>query len=60
MKRNLSWFDRIMMAITFAEANCPEEARGYLDGGDTTTLSHKDTKNAEGREMRIAHAGVNH
>ncbi|MBU0675277.1 MAG: hypothetical protein KJ950_11590 [Proteobacteria bacterium] len=30
MKRNLTWFERMMTAITYAEANCPDEARGVL------------------------------
>lgn len=34
MKRNLNWLDRIMLAVSFAEANCPNEARGYLAEAD--------------------------
>ncbi len=30
MKRKLTWFDRIMTTITFAEANAPEIGLQYL------------------------------
>jgi len=30
MKRYLSRLERVMLALTFAESNCPETARNYL------------------------------
>jgi len=30
MKTKLSWFDRIMAAVTFAEANEPEKGKFFL------------------------------
>jgi hypothetical protein len=33
MKTKLSWFDRMMMGITFAEANLPEVGRELMGGG---------------------------
>lgn len=33
MKRNLNWLDRVMLAVTFAEAGCPELASEYSKTG---------------------------
>jgi len=58
VKLNLNWLDRIMLAITFAEANCQEEARGYLDCIDDLAPSHEEKEGIEGSEMNVAHAGA--
>lgn len=36
MKTKLSWFDRIMAAVTFAEANEAAKGRTFLSGPDET------------------------
>lgn len=33
MKTKLSWFDRMMMGVTFAEANLPGMGRELMKGG---------------------------
>ncbi|KPK00703.1 MAG: hypothetical protein AMJ60_00160 [Desulfobacterales bacterium SG8_35] len=37
MKEKLSWFDRIMAAVSFAEANEHEVGREFLPGTGRTT-----------------------
>ncbi|MBU0482221.1 MAG: hypothetical protein KKG47_14085 [Proteobacteria bacterium] len=59
MNRKLNWLDRIMTAVTFAEANCPDEARNTLTSTVTPTHTSNNSKTEEAREMRIAHAGAN-
>lgn len=33
MKTKLTWFEKMMLGVTFAEANMPVAAREYLDDG---------------------------
>lgn len=40
MKEKLSWFDRVMAAVTFAEANEPEKGKEFL----TTTAKIAETE----------------
>lgn len=45
MKEKLSWFDRIMAAVTFAEANEQELGREFLTG--TVRKSDREQKCTE-------------
>jgi len=42
MKEKLSWFDRIMAAVTFAEANEPDVGKEFLTG--TVRKSEREQK----------------
>jgi len=45
MKTQLSWFDKIMTAVTFAEANEHETAREFLvSSGSTSENRQKGTE----------------
>ncbi len=45
MKTKISWFDRIMVAVTFAEANEQDAGKTFLTGtGRKTVREHKCTK----------------
>jgi len=56
MKRNLNRLERIMLAVTFAESNCPEMARGYLTesgfGYDSVQVADRGLNGAEGNRCR--------
>ena len=58
MKRNLNWLDRIMLAVTFAEAGCAEEAQGYL--AETGKTCGCNVIESDGdRTLRPVHAAAN-
>lgn len=57
MKRNLNWLDRVMLAVTFAEAGCPELAGEYTGSGKGDGKSrtcHGSEKCTSGRAARVA------
>jgi hypothetical protein len=61
MKRNLNWLDRIMLAVTFAEGNCPDEARSFLaKSGSGCTCGCSREEVDEGGGLHPARAGANH
>ena len=41
MKTKLTWFDRIMAAVTFAEANEHTKGKDFLTPGNKTTGENK-------------------
>lgn len=41
MKEKLSWFDRIMAAVTFAEANEPEVGKEFLTTSVDNTVKQQ-------------------
>ena len=56
MKRNLNWLDRVMLAVTFAEAGCPELAADYATsakGADKRRIGHGPEACANGRQARM-------
>lgn len=63
MKGNLNWLDRVMLAVTFAEAGCPELAgdyTGYGKGDRKSHTGHDEKKCASGRANRVTPLAVNH
>ncbi len=62
MKKILESFDRMMMAITFAEAGCPETAQKYLAKTTKTQKTQKTPLNdflcAVGLDGVRAHYGT--
>ncbi len=47
MKEKLSWFDRIMAAVTFAEANEPEAGREFLTTPGGKSVRQQKCKECE-------------
>ena len=61
MKRNLNWLDRIMLAVTLAEGNCPEEAGRVLADSDRGCRCGCGKKEDEvGGGLRPTRMEVNH
>lgn len=63
MKRNLHWLDQVMLAVTFAEAGCPELAGDYagsVKGGDKSHTCQGSEKFTTGRAARVGHLAANH
>lgn len=63
MKRNLNWLDKVMLAVTFAEAGCPELAGDYAGsgkGGDKSHTCQGSEQCATGRDTRVGHLAANH
>lgn len=63
MKRNLNWLDRVMLAVTFAEAGCPELAGDYAGPGkgDSKRRTCQGPKScATGPAARVAPLAANH
>lgn len=62
MKRSLSWLDRLMLAVTFAEAGCPELAGDYASAGQVAGKRRgrqgADTCATVGGVGAISHAGT--
>ena len=58
MKRNLNWLDRIMLAVTFAEANCQEEAQRYL--AKPGKACGGKIEHGSSTHLHSAHAGASH
>ena len=48
MKQKLSWFDRIMAAVTFAEANEHKAGKEFLSGTES-----KLAREAKSKELHI-------
>ena len=42
MKTKLTWIDRIMAAVTFAEANEHVKAKELLNGSERTTANRRE------------------
>lgn len=47
MKKKLSWFDKIMAAVTFAEANEAVTAKGFLAGTEPKQEKKKESRDCE-------------
>ena len=47
MKKKLSWLDRMMVAITFAEANEPTKAKEYVPEISKRPVKHNGTRKNE-------------
>ncbi len=56
MKRYLSWLDRMMLAVTFAENDCPEMAENYVISSENGCVSVPGSR-VIGGGMRQGFAG---
>ena len=47
VKKKLSWFDRMMVAVTFAEANEPAKAKEHVPEISSSPVKHNGTRKNE-------------
>ena len=56
MEKKLSWFDKLTMAITFAEANETETAQSYLTENRENRVEQTSSEDFFGNDLQPAEA----